>query len=106
MSPGEWVFLNITFIAVLAVFLTVLKILCLRRLRTKHAEAFDSLGRPGCWTNNGIPIQTRMWRFVWKKEVDALNDPTLTRMYRIHRWTFLLYCILLLVFSVRLVIGH
>jgi hypothetical protein len=107
MSAASVTFaLNLALLIILAVVLTALKIACRQRLRTRHAETFESLGRPKWWPQKDVPTQFRWLKFAWGKEVETLNDPTLSRMYRIQRWAFVLYLLLLLVFSIRIVGGH
>jgi hypothetical protein len=67
------------------------------RLRTQHAEAWESLGRPTLFLNNSIVNGFAVLRFLWRKDYQALNDPqfaTLARILRVYlvAYVFLFLC--------------
>jgi len=89
------------------VLLAILNVIVSHRLRTRHPETFEQLGQPSLLTNNGVSQQSRIWKFVWRSEFKALDDPKLSTTCRILKWVFVVYVILFL-FLVLLIItgGH
>ena len=57
----------------------VLQHLFLSRLRTRHAQTWEALGRPTLFLNNSISKSLAVLRFLWRREYHALSDEQFVR---------------------------
>jgi hypothetical protein len=52
----------------------------LSRLRTRHAQTWEALGRPTLFLNNSIPNSLAVLRFLWRREYQSLGDQQSVRL--------------------------
>ena len=69
---------------VLAALLVTLARL-LERLRSRHPEVWEELGRPALLHRRGVGVSAGLTRFYWSRRVAALGDPTLWRWVQLLR---------------------
>jgi len=69
---------------VLAALLVTLARL-LERLRSRHPEVWEELGRPALLPRRGVGVSAGLTRFYWSRRAAALSDPTLWRWVQLLR---------------------
>jgi hypothetical protein len=52
----------------------------LSRLRTRHAQTWEALGRPTLFLNNSIGNSLAVLRFLWRREYQSLGDHRSVRL--------------------------
>lgn len=66
---------------VTAVFVAILNVSIVLRLREHHADQFEGLGRPSAFYFAGVQWMTnfKFFAWVWSRKVKALGDSVLMR---------------------------
>ncbi len=82
-----------------AVFGLALQHSFLTRLRTRHVQTWEALGRPALLLNNGLTNSVAVLRFLWRRDFQALSDSELVRLASILR-LFLAFYVLLFVCTI------
>ncbi len=54
----------------------------LRELRLRHADIWESLGRPTLIMNNSISNGLAVLRFLWRRDYESIDDPEFVRLAR------------------------
>src|SRR4030095_5262182 len=57
----------------------VLQYVFLSRLRTRHAQTWEALGRPTLFLNNSVSNSLAVLRFLWRREYRGLADEQFIR---------------------------
>jgi hypothetical protein len=52
----------------------------LTRLRTRHVETWEALGRPALFLNSSLNNSVAVLRFLWRREYHALSDSQSVRL--------------------------
>jgi hypothetical protein len=96
-----YVLLPILFIALLASAVVgfALQHAFLSRLRTRHVQTWEALGRPTLFLNNTITNSVAVLRFFWRREYQSLGDKQSVRFASFLRSYFAVY-LMLFVFTV------
>jgi len=72
-----------------------------RKMRSRHPELWQSLGRPTIIPNNSIVNGFAVQRFLWHREYESVDDPGFVQLARVLRTFGITYIV---VFAVVLVI--
>ena len=74
--------LPILFVALVvsAVIGLILQHSFLTRLRTRHVQTWEALGRPALLLNNSLTNSVAVLRFLWRREYCALGDSQSVRL--------------------------
>ena len=52
----------------------------LSRLRSRHSQTWEALGRPTLFLNNSITKSLTVLRFLWRRDYRALGDEEFARL--------------------------
>ena len=73
-------------------------------LRTRHAQTWESLGRPSLFWNNSVANVCAVFQFLWRKDYLALGDPQFAKLAQVLRVYNVAYIILFLCVVIALFI--
>jgi hypothetical protein len=88
LSSIFFVILALVFVAGFALTHAVL-----RRLRARHADTWEALGRPTLIMNNSISNSLAVIRFIFRRDYSDWDDPEFTRMADSLRVFWIVYTI-------------
>jgi len=72
----------------------VLQYVFLSRLRTRHAQTWEALGRPTLFLNNSISNSLAVLRFIWRRDYRNMTDKQLIRFATFLRGYLIAYIVL------------
>jgi len=64
-----------------------------KRLETQHPEKYEAMGKPSLIMNDSLSNNIYFMKFLFKREYNDLNDPSITRLAQFMRVFFLVYFI-------------
>jgi hypothetical protein len=69
----------------------------LSRLRSRHSQTWEVLGRPTLFLNNSIINSLAVLRFLWRRDYRTLGDDEFTRLAGFLRGYMVAYLVLFVV---------
>ena len=79
----------------------ILHYIFLSRLRSRHLQTWEALGRPTLFLNNSITNCLAVLRFLWRRDYRALGDEEFARFASFLRGYMIAYLVLcVLIFAV------